>query len=333
MTPTLHDLTQGRIDTLGDLTEAKIDALLGHTIEPGAKAPLFQPDGSPILDKDGQPLMLSYTHTAAFAAHMIEQCGGKGATTTDEVAALPIPFWKPTDILLISKDNNVIVAMRSNATRNAVGRCLTAAAGFPKIVDGRPESPDACARRELLEETGLKLPEIEETTKNMGIITQRPLQHYSIQTEDGQVLPGIVPSVVSTLAVRTRQTADELMKMMVPNHESAGFAVIPGAQMIDLERQEIPAARAQFYPSTLLASLSIDAKTADHPQALREALESPETAKSQPGQYALEAPRNVELGRDDFSHNGTHEALEKTARAVSAFRHIGPSGAGHSVSR
>ena len=284
---------------------------------------MFDREGNPLLNAAGEPLTLSYTHAAAYVGAEIARSGSEPKTTND-VAGLNIPFWQPTDVIVFSNDGHVIIGMRSNATKNAIGRCLTAAAGFPQVVSGAPEDALICGKRELLEETGLQWEKIAAKTVDLGLITNRPLQQYKIKTTtDGVTLPGIVPTIVRTFAVKAKQDRNELLQMMRINHEALGYAAMQMTGFVGVSFEDFCACAqtpgkqvdAKFAPSTALPVTVVqDSALAD----LRAIYENPETAKIAPNKdgYMLNGLVNVKITSDDFIHNGSREALEKTILAA-----------------
>jgi hypothetical protein len=110
---------------LEELTEQKIEDALGiasGVIPFKTLAPMFRGNGKPVLRPDGRPLALSYTHAAAYTAHILEMFGMPDAKETKDVIHLPVPFWRSTAVHMLTKDANAIFGRRiqeSNATRVA----------------------------------------------------------------------------------------------------------------------------------------------------------------------------------------------------------------------
>lgn len=302
------------ISSLSVLTEDAVETYLNHKIDKGNPAPLFDRFGNQLHNSAGEPLCLSYTHAAAYVAEVIRRSGLVNPQTTQDVAELSIPFWQPTDVLLFSKDGFVIIGMRSNVTKNAIGKCLTAAAGFPQA-KGQPEDALSCGHRELPEETSLVWNNVAARDVDLGLITDRPLQKYNIKTLEGETLPGIVPTIVRTFALQANQDRNALLDQMRANHESAGFVVMNMDDFCKLADNPSAIISADFVPSS---GLTIPIPNGSLLADLRRILEMPETAKISPSieGYKLRSSIYVRVTGEDFMHNGSPETLIKTIKAA-----------------
>ncbi len=319
--------------TLGDiLTPAVLTA-----IQPGAEAPLFNADGSPRLDAEGQSLTLSYTHAAAAMFRLLLKAGimrpGDESGVRRQVASLTTAelaktnaetraqfmYWQPTDVLVASGDGKLLLTQRSHYTQNAIGLALNTAAGFPKVVDGVPETPEGCGARELKEETGLDWPTAETgRVWALPAITKRPLQYFPLKATSRHgnaiTMHGVVPTTV-------RESAAELTQRMRLNAESVGVLVMDFKNFDELLSSNKPKHSAMF---TYLRSsapayaelTSVNGRLDD----IREALQkqpalTPEQREAEPA--ALMQWRYVFGGQADFMHNGSKETLAKSLAALS----------------
>lgn len=198
----LAHLTGNSIKDIAELDEGRVEGILGSAIIPGNAAPLFHENGMPILKTDGSQLVLSYTHATAFAAYVAASLTGKSDDFhLKDVRNLPVPFWRPVHAFIASADNYAILAVRSNATRNAIGISLHTAAGYPKVISGhgasRGETMPENFARELFEETALDIDDIIDRTvpiTRLAGLEDGKLDQYQIKVVNGDTVPGIVPA-------------------------------------------------------------------------------------------------------------------------------------------
>ena len=320
----LTALTDGKFQSLGELTEKGIEEFLGCAIAPGNVGPIFDRHGEPVMRHDGTQLCLSYTHGTLFAAQIAKNAAMDNVKNTLELGTLPVPYWQPTDIMLFTNDGFVIAAVRSNATGNAVGNCLTAAAGYPKMkTDGLPQTTIECAQAELKEEAGLDMNAIAEADEvlNAGVSSGRPMQFFPIQTSKGE-MQGLCPTIARNIAIKSRLDVTELMLLVTANHESVGFIAMKVAGIAALLDKPDTVYGAGFWRSDILRTLLPDADALLTPykrlDVLRPLLEAA-PVKPQPGNYAINKALIVGLTREDFMHKGSMETLKKTRAAIDLF--------------
>lgn len=246
------------------LTETAIDGLLGHEIIAGARVPLFDKDGKPLRRSDGTVIVLSYTHAAAYAAHVIAKSGVIDAKTTSDIAHLPLPFCKPAHVMLFSRDGIAIFALRSAKSVYAPGRSLMTAGGFPRLTEDGPENSILCAKRAFKEQAGLALRKIADEIIDLGTITEHPLISYALRTKVGAKISGLMPSVARTYAVKSNRYYCELTTKTKPgdfsghhlpapivtNNKSVGFFCINPHALPLLQNGSIQAQKVHFLPST-----------------------------------------------------------------------------------
>jgi 8-oxo-dGTP pyrophosphatase MutT (NUDIX family) len=240
----LSDLTDGFFSDLRELTPERINTFVAERhglpddfkIDPGYLAPMFNRDGTPLLDKTGKHISLPYTHACVFVYEVMKAAGMEHAEN-DAVRDIPVPFWCSTDIYLVTSDGFAIVAQRSNFNKNYSGLCILAAGGFAKVNDSVAESSEACARREFREETGLS------SEKGISLEFRRfdrefNINKYDIKVNIGPALEGRVPLVAEKYSVRTSLTAEEVLRQIKSNGESLGFVAIPINKIDTIERGE-----------------------------------------------------------------------------------------------
>ena len=238
----LSDLTGGFFQNLSDLTPEGITdyfrrktGIADLNIPDGNLAPMFDHEGQPLLKGDGSQLCLPYTHACVLVGDIMKMAGLENVKNTQEVAHLPVLFWRSTDIYLTTIDSHAIAAQRSNFNKNAAGLCLFAAAGYAKVIDGVAESSNASAKRELLEETGLSTDDgIVLKFSRMELNLNNPISVYPIQTNRIE-LPGRVPTVTEKYSVFTDLPYTEVLNRVRSNGESVGFLALPVDQMDTVE--------------------------------------------------------------------------------------------------
>jgi len=311
----ISTLTKGHFTALADLSETSIEAFLDRKVPKGPPDPLFDAAGKPLLDRQGQQLCPSFRHTVALVGEILRREGRTGARRTRDVADLQLPHSKPTDVILLT-DRHLVVAMRSNATTNAVGRCLTAAAGFPQVVDGKSEDIWACGVREAKEELGIRISL--EHAQELPLISDWPIRTYGFDETSRAAI------VISTIAVQLQESLDSLMGRIKLNHESAGLVTLSMPDLLALSRNPSAGVAAQFWPSTMLNSMSARsgvslrsiAKTSDSLTPLRRALLSSTQAKKSGETYAVQSPLAISVKGDDFSYDGFLGALTRSVAAA-----------------
>lgn len=313
---TISDLTNGQIPSLEELTVDGIERFLGRDIQQSAPDPQFHPEsGAPLLDLQGHQICLPFRHVVALVGEILRREGMLDAKTTHDVAHLELPCSKPTDVILFTQDH-LVVAVRSNATTNAVGRCLTAAAGFPQVVDGTPEDIWACGVREAKEELGIQIGL--NHAKELPLIGDWPIRTYGFDETSRAAI------VISTIGVQLQESLSSLMGRIKLNYESAGLVTLSIPDLLALSRNPSAGVAAQLWPSDMLrtmparsgvALLSI-ARNSPTLTPLRHALLSSAMAKKSGRAYAVQPPISISVNGDDFRYNGLLGALTRSVVAA-----------------
>jgi hypothetical protein len=328
----------------GLLTNDEIEA-----IKPGNPAPLFKPNGQPMLDAFDRPVTASYTHAARAMFKLMvaggllaERIGGEqvpetvlqsqmAGLTTADLSRLNVFYgeqlftWQPTDMLVFTADNYLLLTQRSHYTKNARGRALNSASGFPKVIDGMPETAEACGVREAAEEICLDLkgPRVKNTI-DLGLITNRPVQFYMLETnrrDDEGVpvkVPGAVPATVRTFAVQLNTGLYETIDLLMLNPESVGIAAL------SIDNLELLAygkgINLPYFASTAPFACPLFAEGAVSLSLIREGLETlaPITALDRAELNPLdERERTLRAAAHDFMHDGSRENMAKAMQAMS----------------
>lgn len=322
----LAELTNGKITSISSLDEILIEQILKQKIEHGNKAPLFNRTGAPLLNSDGTPKSISYTHASAFVNYLFEQAE-ISPKTAEDIEDIPVPYWMPTDVVLISKDGDALFTTRSNFTKNAVGISLTASAGFPQLQpDGTPENIIDCGIRELKEELDLDLNDIADQVIELPLICDQPIQRFPVKTDNGNIL-GCVPTSTATIAVQSKLSTQELMDKIQIGNEAIGIVVLPQKTLENLTHTALARKTVcedvEFHPSPFFERfLKTPPSAIEKLEQARDILLSPETEKMTEESISkaplLEAIR-IKVSADDFMYNGNIKALDKTLSAVQRF--------------
>lgn len=241
---TLSELTNGWFSSLSELTEEKIQQFMrAHVGNPDMviplnnMAPMFDHAGAPVMVTDPvtgeeRQLCLSYTHACVFAYEIMRRAGRENAQNTMDVHDLPVPFWRSTDVYVMTNDGHTVLAQRSNFNNNAAGKLIFTAAGFASVESGKAHTSLETAQQELFEETGLSAGQgYDVEFLCFGRDTNNPISAYPIKTkigdQDGPVLPGRVPIFAEKYAVKVDLSATEVLSRIQSNGESLGFAALP----------------------------------------------------------------------------------------------------------
>ena len=347
--PTLQDLTGGEIPFL-DLAHffsyagarSMAEGFLGYKVKETPEQPLFDARGEPLRDPDKKPIYAQWGWAACLTQRLIECAGLADEKITAKIIHLPIPFWQPVAVQLITADDYAVFAVRSHATRNAIGNALSLAAGFVKKSDEKNGKNIFLggAEREMEEETGLIWNDVVSRCENLGPSLNHPIQRFHENMapigEPERKVVSCCPPIIRMIGARTWLPRDELMARIRPNYESVGFVTLPTAGLCRIADDAREYVFTMFYPSSGLSTLECNGrnllKQAQTEHALfgmrkslielRMALEakrliqSPKTWLFKDQAYGLTERTPIDVRANDFEHDGCRGFITKTLEAA-----------------
>jgi hypothetical protein len=260
LSPSLSQLTDGKIaydsfaafvDARGpEAARAQAEAFLRFKTKDSPLQPLFDAYGNALRMRDSSPINLPWRWPACLTYEIIRRAGRTEPWSTASVADLPVPFWQAVGVHLFTRDGYAIAAVRSNWTKNAVGKALSTAAGAFETRDGTPKTG---AGRELKEETGLVLDRLGGRIIELPPDTDRGVNLYpeNMSPDAGEVdiRQAACPQIGRTIILQSSRTLKELVRDIRLEKEALGVVAIPVAAIERIMRNPSVRAEAIFYPT------------------------------------------------------------------------------------
>jgi fructose-1,6-bisphosphatase/inositol monophosphatase family enzyme len=307
---------------------------LGFKIKDSRLQPLFESNGQPMRDEGGKQICLPWTWPACLSRELIKRAGRESDLSGHNLSDLPLPFWLAVDVYLISADGYSIAATRSNATPSGIGKTFNLAAGFSDVRDG---SVLATAVREMREETDLTLAALKlEMGRGMielPLVTQRLANTYNENMAPvggaENIQQSCCPSIGRTIALQSRLTAKEILRLIRLNEESVGVAAIPLEGLLEQLRHPstkigVLYAASEWRPRDMSYGYS---NTLERPRAvltkLRREPNSRSTRPPRDKKHRLGQPKTIIFSApSDMMWNESQEALSRTIQVAQEFRLI-----------